>query len=244
MPMESLLTGHKRIMVKDSCVNAICYGAKIMLPGVLRFDDGIEKGQEIVIITSKGEGICLAIAEYTSAQMATTDNGTVAKIKRVIMERDVYPRQWGKGPKANLKKAMIKAGMLDKYGRPTKSTPAEWKEGVTKTLSGIDKDRLDELADVLKAFKESKEKAKNEDKVPEDNDKNLDTMIEKIKKAAADVDGEPKKKKKKKKEKKEKEEESSVKEETIEAEVESASAEKKKKKKKKKVKQESSDMEE
>jgi H/ACA ribonucleoprotein complex subunit 4 len=36
-PLESLLTTYKRIVVKDSTVNSICYGAKLMLPGVLRF---------------------------------------------------------------------------------------------------------------------------------------------------------------------------------------------------------------
>ena len=36
-PLETLLTGYKRIVVKDSTVNAICYGAKLMLPGVLRY---------------------------------------------------------------------------------------------------------------------------------------------------------------------------------------------------------------
>lgn len=39
-------------------VNAICYGAKIMLPGVLRYEDGIELNQDIVVITTKGEAIC------------------------------------------------------------------------------------------------------------------------------------------------------------------------------------------
>lgn len=39
-------------------VNAICYGAKIMLPGVLRYEDGIEVNQDIVVITTKGEAIC------------------------------------------------------------------------------------------------------------------------------------------------------------------------------------------
>lgn len=34
MPLEILLTTFKRIVVKDSCVNAICYGAKLMIPGV------------------------------------------------------------------------------------------------------------------------------------------------------------------------------------------------------------------
>lgn len=41
-----------------SQVNAICYGAKILLPGILRYEDGIEINQDIVVITSKGEAIC------------------------------------------------------------------------------------------------------------------------------------------------------------------------------------------
>jgi len=40
----------------------VCYGAKIMLPGVMRYEDGIEVNQEIVIITSKGEAV--ALGEY------------------------------------------------------------------------------------------------------------------------------------------------------------------------------------
>ena len=37
----------------------MCYGAKIMLPGVLRYDDGIEINDEIVIVTTKGEAVAL-----------------------------------------------------------------------------------------------------------------------------------------------------------------------------------------
>lgn len=40
-------------------VNAVCYGAKIMLPGVLRYEDGIEVNDEIVIVTTKGEAVAL-----------------------------------------------------------------------------------------------------------------------------------------------------------------------------------------
>lgn len=58
-PLEGLLVTHKRIIVKDSAVNAICYGAKITLPGVLRYEDGIELNEEIVIVTTKGEAVCL-----------------------------------------------------------------------------------------------------------------------------------------------------------------------------------------
>uniref|UniRef100_A0A8C2HX99 H/ACA ribonucleoprotein complex subunit DKC1 n=1 Tax=Cyprinus carpio TaxID=7962 RepID=A0A8C2HX99_CYPCA len=128
-PLEKLLISHKRIVMKDSAVNAICYGAKIMLPGVLRYEDGIEVNQDIVVITTKGEAICTAVALMTTAVISTCDHGVVAKIKRVIMERDTYPRKWGLGPKASQKKMMIQKGLLDKHGKPNGSTPADWKEG-------------------------------------------------------------------------------------------------------------------
>ena len=38
----------------------------------------------------------------STATMATCDHGVAAKIKRVVMSRDVYPRKWGLGPKVRL----------------------------------------------------------------------------------------------------------------------------------------------
>merc|ERR1712000_151709 len=68
MPLESLLTGHKRVVVKDSAVNAICYGAKLMLPGLLRYESGIELNEQIVIITTKGEAVALGIAQMSTVE--------------------------------------------------------------------------------------------------------------------------------------------------------------------------------
>lgn len=39
-----------------------------MLPGVLRYEDGIELNQEVVVITTKGEAICTG-EEGASAQL-------------------------------------------------------------------------------------------------------------------------------------------------------------------------------
>ena len=127
MPLEVLLTNYKRIVVKDSAVNAICYGAKLMIPGLLRFADHIEINDEVVLITTKGEAIAVAIAQMTTCVMATIDHGVVAKIKRVIMERDVYPRRWGLGPMAQRKKSMITSGLLNKYGKPNELTPSDFR---------------------------------------------------------------------------------------------------------------------
>ncbi|CAJ0826227.1 15974_t:CDS:10 [Entrophospora sp. SA101] len=125
-PLESLLTTYKRIIVKDSTVNAICYGAKLMVPGLLRYEEGIELNEEVVIMTTKGEAIALGIALMTTAVMGTVDHGVVAKIKRVIMERDTYPRAWGLGNKAKEKKRLISEGKLDKFGRVNEKTPTDW----------------------------------------------------------------------------------------------------------------------
>merc|ERR1719267_53544 len=136
MPLEVLFTKSKRIVVKDSAVNAICYGAKLMIPGLLRFASGIEVGEEVVLMTTKGEAIALGIAEMTTAVMATVDHGIVSKIKRVIMERDTYPRKWGLGPKAQEKKKLIADGKLDKYGRANPDTPSNALSEVVDKAAG------------------------------------------------------------------------------------------------------------
>jgi H/ACA ribonucleoprotein complex subunit 4 len=126
MPLEAVLTNYKRIVVKDTAVNAICYGAKLMVPGLLRFASGIEVNEIVVLISTKGEAVALGVAQMTTAVMATCEHGVVAKIKRVIMERNTYPRKWGLGPVAKYKKQLISDGKLDKYGKPNANTPTDW----------------------------------------------------------------------------------------------------------------------
>lgn len=143
-PLESLLTTYKRIVVKDSAVNAVCYGAKLMIPGLLRYgmliihcvcgidlltfdvESGIEVHEEVVLMTTKGEAIALGIAQMSTVELSSCDHGVVAKVKRCIMERDLYPRRWGLGPVALEKKKMKSDGKLDKYGRPNEATPSKW----------------------------------------------------------------------------------------------------------------------
>jgi H/ACA ribonucleoprotein complex subunit 4 len=126
LPLEGLLTNFPRIVVKDSCVNSICYGAKLMIPGVLRYESDIERGKEVVLITTKGEAIAMAISQLSTAEIASCDHGVVAKTKRVVMDRDTYPKRWGLGPRAAQKKVLIKEGKLDTHGKPNPNTPKTW----------------------------------------------------------------------------------------------------------------------
>merc|ERR1712178_65000 len=104
----------------------VCYGAQLMLPGVLRFEKNIEVGAEIVMMTTKGEAIAVGIAQMTTAVISSVDHGVAAIIKRVIMERDTYNARWGHGPRATEKKKLIAEGKLDKKGKMNETTPREW----------------------------------------------------------------------------------------------------------------------
>merc|ERR1712127_772736 len=127
MPLEILLVGYKRIVVKDTSINAVCYGAQLMLPGVLRYESNIEVGEQVVLISTKGEAIALAIAQMTTSTIATCDHGIVTRTNRVIMDRDVNEKKWKLGPFAKKKADLKEQGKLDKHGRMTDSTPEAWK---------------------------------------------------------------------------------------------------------------------
>ncbi|KAI3520890.1 hypothetical protein L1887_10343 [Cichorium endivia] len=219
MPLEVLLTSYKRLVVKDSAVNAICYGAKLMIPGLLRFENNIENGEEVVLMTTKGEAIALGIAEMTTAVMATCDHGVVAKIKRVVMDRDTYPRKWGLGPTASMKKKLISEGKLSKHGKPNEKTPSEWVRNVVLPTGGDSvvaslaaapaPDQAVEATEVVKVDSEKKKK-KKKDKDGEEGDEGrkrklededvTETPVKKLK-VEEEVEGESTEKKKKKKKK-------------------------------------------
>lgn len=245
MPLEVLLTSYKRLVVKDSAVNAICYGAKLMIPGLLRFENDIEVGEEVVLMTTKGEAIALGIAEMTTAVMATCDHGAVAKIKRVVMDRDTYPRKWGLGPRALMKKKMIAEGLLDKHGKPNEKTPPEWNRNVALPTGG------DAMIASLAAAPVKEESVKKEDAELEVGKKEEKKKKRKLEEEAEmgdksekkvkleEVDGEGDEKSEKKKKKKEKKEKENGADEEVEK---SAKKEKKDKKKKEKKGEEEEDL--
>ncbi|KAK7328119.1 hypothetical protein VNO77_22215 [Canavalia gladiata] len=248
MPLEVLLTSYKRLVVKDSAVNAICYGAKLMIPGLLRFENDIEVGEEIVLMTTKGEAIALGIAEMTTAVMATCDHGVVAKIKRVVMDRDTYPRKWGLGPRASMKKKLIADGKLDKHGKPNDKTPQEWLRNLVLPTGGDSviasmaaASEPEAAKEIAAAKEEGRKRKKHEDtdspaplpakKVKVDEveevEKQEKVKMKKVGEEAVEIEVEKKEKKKKKKKDKENGEASASDEEKTE--------EKKKKKHKDKV---------
>ena len=89
-PMESLPL--KRIVVGNKAVDALTYGAKLARPGVIALDEGISRGEMVMLVTAAGQIIGLAAAEMGSDEAAKAKKGVVARPIRIVMGRDLFPK--------------------------------------------------------------------------------------------------------------------------------------------------------
>lgn len=93
-PMEKALELMPKINVRDSAVDALCHGAHLTAPGVLSLDAGIKIGDTVAVFTQKGEAVTMSKAFVSSEKMLKMDHGFVAKTRRVLMPRGLYPKMW------------------------------------------------------------------------------------------------------------------------------------------------------
>ncbi|MFX0094032.1 MAG: RNA-guided pseudouridylation complex pseudouridine synthase subunit Cbf5 [Candidatus Hodarchaeota archaeon] len=93
-PFEDLFINYPKIIIRDLAVNALCYGAKLAVPGVLKLSKGIKKGTPVVVMSQKGEAVALATALKTTKSILESSSGLCAKIDSVFMPKDVYPKSW------------------------------------------------------------------------------------------------------------------------------------------------------
>jgi H/ACA ribonucleoprotein complex subunit 4 len=96
-PMEAALTLVPKIVVRDSAVDALCHGANLTAPGILKAETSIKKGSMTAILTLKGEAVALAKALLSTEEILDLKHGTVATLQRVVMPRGTYPQVWKSG---------------------------------------------------------------------------------------------------------------------------------------------------
>lgn len=93
LPVEAGIRHLKKVIVKDSAVASICHGADLGSGGIAKLQDGIEPEEPVAILTLKGELIALADAAM-DAEMMLEANDTAARLRRVFMDKDLYPKAW------------------------------------------------------------------------------------------------------------------------------------------------------
>ncbi|MCD6381232.1 MAG: RNA-guided pseudouridylation complex pseudouridine synthase subunit Cbf5 [Candidatus Odinarchaeota archaeon] len=90
-PIEYAVKHLPRIVVRDSAVDAICHGADLAAPGVLKVDTSIGPNDLVAILTLKGELVALARAKFSTTKILKMNKGIVADVERVIMKPGTYP---------------------------------------------------------------------------------------------------------------------------------------------------------
>jgi H/ACA ribonucleoprotein complex subunit 4 len=94
VPIEGVLKNFPKIQIRDSAVDALCHGASLASPGVLKIDRGIRPGDTISLMTLKGELVGFGRAMFSSEEMLKSDHGIVAKTERTVMDPGTYPKGW------------------------------------------------------------------------------------------------------------------------------------------------------
>ncbi len=95
-PMEEALQYMPKVFLRDTAIDAICHGADLALPGIVKVDQGIEAATTIALLSLKGEAVALARALVPTQHMLEQNRGIAAKTTRVIMPPSTYPASWRK----------------------------------------------------------------------------------------------------------------------------------------------------
>ena len=94
-PMEELVRNKPKIWVKDSTVDALCHGSSLKNPGICRLTSDVEKNKFCAILTLKNELVAMAQATQDAKEIMKSSEGEAAKLERVTMQTDTYPK-WTK----------------------------------------------------------------------------------------------------------------------------------------------------
>ena len=96
MPMEEVAKSMKKIVIKDTAVDAICHGAPLTATGIHYIEKTIKRGDIIALFTLKSELVAIAKSLMNAEEILKAKRGVVAETLRVIMERGTYPSYWKK----------------------------------------------------------------------------------------------------------------------------------------------------
>ncbi|MBI5355231.1 MAG: RNA-guided pseudouridylation complex pseudouridine synthase subunit Cbf5 [Candidatus Aenigmarchaeota archaeon] len=94
LPVEMACEGIKKIVVKDTAVNALCNGAPLGAGGIVAIQEGIEEKGLIGIMTLKGELVGLARAAKGFDSLKEMEKGIAATMERIVLARETYPKTW------------------------------------------------------------------------------------------------------------------------------------------------------
>ncbi len=93
-PIETSLQTIKAVIIRDTAVDALCHGARLAVPGVLKIPRDLKKSDFVGVYTLKGEVVGLAETAMSAQEITESEKGFAFNMKRIIMKPNTYPKAW------------------------------------------------------------------------------------------------------------------------------------------------------
>jgi tRNA pseudouridine synthase B (EC 4.2.1.70) len=97
-PVESALSELRSVIIRDSAVDALCHGAQLAIPGILKISPNLKKGDIVAVYTQKGEAVALAESTMSEEEIRDATKGYAFETRRIIMAPNTYPKKWRTKP--------------------------------------------------------------------------------------------------------------------------------------------------
>ena len=91
LPVEFAVSHLPKVWVLDTTVDSICHGATLATPGISKVESDIQTGEDVAILTLKGELVAVGKALLISKDMLG-EKGLAVKSSQVFMEPGTYPK--------------------------------------------------------------------------------------------------------------------------------------------------------
>ena len=88
LPMERAVEHLPKIWVFDNCVESLCHGSDLKVPGISKLNKFDE--EMVAVFSLKDELICIGESIINSKEMMEKEKGLVVKVNKVFMERGTY----------------------------------------------------------------------------------------------------------------------------------------------------------
>lgn len=95
IPVEMATCEMPKIVINDHAVSAVAYGASLMAPGIVAYQN-FNEGDNVAILTLKGELVAIGRSLISSEDLKNMQKGKVVQPDRVFIEKNLYPRYWKK----------------------------------------------------------------------------------------------------------------------------------------------------
>jgi H/ACA ribonucleoprotein complex subunit 4 len=91
-PIERAVEHLPKIWVMDSAVDALCHGAQLKVPGIVKFNNSIQKEDMVAVMTLKDELVGVGRAVLPAQDLKKAEHGIAVLWEQVFMAPGIYPK--------------------------------------------------------------------------------------------------------------------------------------------------------